>query len=185
VIARARSVAVISSTGRSSRNSPAIQIRSQSRALKRPLMDAVPQSAGRHGAQVPQAVVSALGLLDRTTRPPLDKLVDYLADDVGLIVLDNCEHLLTACAGFLARLLHRTRSVRVLETSNDVAVIRCSRASTPPGGSATSLAAPRPASVAPPTATTTAMPVPATTVVPAYRCSTGPRPPPPCSAPDP
>ena len=77
-------------------------------------------AAVEEGSQVPQAVVNALGLVERSTKPPLDKLVDHLARDQVLIVLDNCEHLLDACAAFVDGLLRRTPGVRVLATSRRI-----------------------------------------------------------------
>jgi predicted ATPase/DNA-binding CsgD family transcriptional regulator len=74
-------------------------------------------SAVEDGAQVPEAVASGLGVVDRSTLPLLDKLVGHLADQRGLIVLDNCEHLLADCAALVAEVLRRTERVQVLATS--------------------------------------------------------------------
>jgi non-specific serine/threonine protein kinase len=68
-------------------------------------------------AQVPQAVASALGVLDRSTRPPADTVVDHVRDRDTLVVLDNCEHLIDACAQLVGGLLGRTERLRVLATS--------------------------------------------------------------------
>lgn len=68
-------------------------------------------------AQVPQAVATALGVADRSTRPPADTVADHLRERETLIVLDNCEHLVDACAQLIAGLLSRTQQVRVLATS--------------------------------------------------------------------
>ncbi|HET9656966.1 MAG TPA: LuxR C-terminal-related transcriptional regulator [Kineosporiaceae bacterium] len=69
------------------------------------------------GGQVPQAVATALGVLDRSTRPPVDSVAELLHDSEALIVLDNCEHLIDGCARFVADLLSRTVQVKVLATS--------------------------------------------------------------------
>ncbi|MFD5544819.1 AAA family ATPase, partial [Streptomyces sp. NPDC127079] len=66
---------------------------------------------------VPLAAADALGLHDHSARPPLDALVARLRDRRLLLVVDNCEHLLAACAGLAAALLHGTTAVRVLATS--------------------------------------------------------------------
>jgi Zinc-binding dehydrogenase len=68
-------------------------------------------------AQVPQAVVNALGIVDRSISPAADKVAGYFADAAGLIVLDNCEHVRAACAAFVDRLLSQARGVVVLATS--------------------------------------------------------------------
>ncbi|GGN33214.1 ATP-binding protein [Streptomyces fuscichromogenes] len=68
-------------------------------------------------ALVPLAVADALGLHDHSERPPLDTLVEQLRDRRLLLVVDNCEHLLAACAALAAALLHGTTGVRILATS--------------------------------------------------------------------
>ncbi|MGP4005540.1 ATP-binding protein [Streptomyces sp. 4N124] len=74
--------------------------------------------AGLHDpALVPLAVADALGLHDHSTQPPLDALVEQVRDRRLLLVVDNCEHLLPACAELAAALLHGTTGVRVLATS--------------------------------------------------------------------
>ncbi|MFF4502154.1 ATP-binding protein [Streptomyces sp. NPDC001401] len=74
--------------------------------------------AGLHDpALVPLAAADALGLHDHSAQPPLDALVEQVRDRRLLLVLDNCEHLLQACADLAAALLRGTTGVRVLATS--------------------------------------------------------------------
>ncbi|WP_228044341.1 LuxR C-terminal-related transcriptional regulator [Streptomyces ferrugineus] len=68
-------------------------------------------------ALVPHAVADALDLHDHTARPPLQALVEQLRDRRLLLLIDNCEHLLPACAELAAALLHGTTGVRILATS--------------------------------------------------------------------
>ena len=49
-------------------------------------------------ALVPQQVAAALGLRDQPGQPILDTLTTFLRARQALLVLDNCEHLLSACA---------------------------------------------------------------------------------------
>jgi len=49
-------------------------------------------------ALVPQAVASALAVREEAGRSPLATLTDYLRPKILLLVLDNCEHLVEACA---------------------------------------------------------------------------------------
>ncbi|GAA5017987.1 hypothetical protein GCM10025734_69490 [Kitasatospora paranensis] len=51
------------------------------------------------------ALLEALRLTDATARPPLDVLVEQLADRRMLLVLDGCEHLVGACAELVGALL--------------------------------------------------------------------------------
>ena len=66
---------------------------------------------------VAQAVGSALGLRYQSTRWPLSILSDYLAGRQILLVLDNCEHLLDACAVLVDVLLRAAADLRILATS--------------------------------------------------------------------
>ncbi|WAZ23810.1 LuxR C-terminal-related transcriptional regulator [Streptomyces cinnabarinus] len=68
-------------------------------------------------ALVPLAAAAALGPPDRVGRPPLDALAERVGERRLLLVIDNCEHLLTACAELTAALLHGTPNARILATS--------------------------------------------------------------------
>ncbi|WP_460068941.1 ATP-binding protein [Streptomyces sp. YKOK-I1] len=68
-------------------------------------------------ALVPLAVADALGLHDHSERPALDSLVERVRDRRLLLVVDNCEHLPTACAALAGALLRGTTGIRVLATS--------------------------------------------------------------------
>ena len=68
---------------------------------------------------VPQVVADTLGLREQVQRSYIEILTDYLLDHSILLVLDNCEHLRTACANLLATLLRAGTQVRVLATSRE------------------------------------------------------------------
>ncbi|WP_031483663.1 ATP-binding protein [Streptomyces bicolor] len=68
-------------------------------------------------ALVPLAAADALDLHDHSARPPLQALVERVRDRRLLLLIDNCEHLLPACAELAAALLHGTPGVRILATS--------------------------------------------------------------------
>jgi predicted ATPase len=70
-------------------------------------------------AQAPQAVAAALGARAERDRPVFDALVDHLRDRRLLLILDNCEHLLEACALFADRVLHACPALRILATSRE------------------------------------------------------------------
>lgn len=74
--------------------------------------------AGLHDPElVPLAVADALDLHDHSAGSPSAALVAHLRDRRLLLVLDNCEHLLPACADLAATLLHGTTGIRILATS--------------------------------------------------------------------
>src|SRR5690242_13011590 len=66
---------------------------------------------------VAYAVAQALDIEDQTDRPVPEVLVDFLRDRQLLLVVDNCEHLLDACASLLGTLVRGAAGVRVLATS--------------------------------------------------------------------
>lgn len=70
------------------------------------------------GELVALTVAQALGLRDDTS-VPLAGLTDYLGGKHLLLVLDNCEHLIGACAELVDRLIASTPGIRVLATSRE------------------------------------------------------------------
>ena len=70
-------------------------------------------------ALVPQAVAAAVGVREEPGRPLLATLTDALRPKRLLLVLDNCEHLLDACAGLADALLRACPHVRLLGTSRE------------------------------------------------------------------
>jgi non-specific serine/threonine protein kinase len=76
------------------------------------LLDAV-----RDPLLVTQAVFGALGVHDLSSGLSLSSLTDYLAGKRLLLVLDNCEHLLDACAILASTLIAACPDLHVLATS--------------------------------------------------------------------
>jgi len=68
---------------------------------------------------VPHTVASTLGVGEERGRSITDTVVDYLKDRRLLLVLDNCEHLIAACARLADRVLRTSATVRVLATSRE------------------------------------------------------------------
>ncbi|GAA2430287.1 LuxR family transcriptional regulator [Actinomadura vinacea] len=68
------------------------------------------------GELLEPTVAASLGLHDAGPRP-MALLLDYLADKRMLLVLDNCEHLLEACAALAEGLLRGAPRLRILATS--------------------------------------------------------------------
>jgi non-specific serine/threonine protein kinase len=66
---------------------------------------------------VPQAIASALGVRAAGPRPILDTLIDTIRQRRLLLVLDNCEHLVGACAALANALLRSCPEVQILATS--------------------------------------------------------------------
>jgi predicted ATPase/DNA-binding SARP family transcriptional activator/Tfp pilus assembly protein PilF len=64
-------------------------------------------------------VASALGVQQRSARDPIELLAERLGDARVLLVLDNCEHLIGACATLAERLLRACPNLRILATSRE------------------------------------------------------------------
>jgi predicted ATPase/class 3 adenylate cyclase len=70
-------------------------------------------------ALVPKTVASALNVPEQPGREMTETLVDALGSKALLLILDNCEHLLAACADLVAALLRACPQVRILTTSRE------------------------------------------------------------------
>ena len=68
-------------------------------------------------ALVPQTAAKAFGLRDAPGRSALDLLIEHLTARTALLVLDNAEHLLDACAQLAGEVLTRCAGVMVLVSS--------------------------------------------------------------------
>jgi non-specific serine/threonine protein kinase len=68
---------------------------------------------------VPQTVASAIGVREAPQRSIRDTLLDNLRSRELLIVLDNCEHLIDACAEFGEALLRAAPALRIVATSRE------------------------------------------------------------------
>jgi predicted ATPase/DNA-binding CsgD family transcriptional regulator len=66
---------------------------------------------------VTKAVMTSIGLRDESSRWPVARLIEHIASKRLLVVLDNCEHLLDACALLADALLREAPSLRILATS--------------------------------------------------------------------
>ncbi|HXZ70930.1 MAG TPA: LuxR C-terminal-related transcriptional regulator [Streptosporangiaceae bacterium] len=72
-------------------------------------------------ARVPSAVAAALGIRERPGLPVADSLAGVLAGWQVLLVLDSCEHVITAVAGLCGAVLLAADDVRILATSREPA----------------------------------------------------------------
>jgi predicted ATPase/class 3 adenylate cyclase/DNA-binding CsgD family transcriptional regulator len=70
-------------------------------------------------ALVPTTAARALGLPDQPGRSTMDTLTRFIADRHMLVVLDNCEHLLDACAALMVALLEACPGLTLLATSRE------------------------------------------------------------------
>src|SRR5204862_4321434 len=68
---------------------------------------------------VPQAAASVLGVKEEAGRPVVEALIKYVKSRRQLLILDNCEHLLDACAELVKQLLQAGPNLRILASSRE------------------------------------------------------------------
>ncbi|MGA8544169.1 MAG: AAA family ATPase, partial [Mycobacterium sp.] len=68
---------------------------------------------------VPATAARALGLPDQPGRSTMDTVLRFVRDRQMLVVLDNCEHLLDACAELIVALLGEASRLTLLTTSRE------------------------------------------------------------------
>ncbi len=94
-------------------------------------------------ALVPQAIVTLFGLPEDAARSPVAVLTDYLREKTLLLLLDNCEHVIDACAQLAEQLLRHCPNLRILASSREAlgldgeAALRVPSLSLPPADAAT------------------------------------------------
>jgi predicted ATPase/class 3 adenylate cyclase/Tfp pilus assembly protein PilF len=70
-------------------------------------------------AVVPKSMASAVGVAEEPGQPLMPTLLDALREKQLLIVLDNCEHLVAACAQLAEAVLRMCPAVGILATSRE------------------------------------------------------------------
>jgi len=70
-------------------------------------------------ALVSQTLLALFKLREDAHRPPLEVLIDYLRQKNILLILDNCEHLIEACAQISEALLHACPKLNILASSRE------------------------------------------------------------------
>lgn len=70
-------------------------------------------------AQIIPALAQAFGLQELPFNPLANLVTDYLRDKKLLLILDNCEHLIAACAHLADDLLHQCVGLKILASSRE------------------------------------------------------------------
>ena len=73
---------------------------------------------------IPQTILFAAGIPVQPGRSAIDSLVDSLKDKTTLLVLDNCEHLIEACAKLAETLLNAAANLKILASSREALGVR-------------------------------------------------------------
>ena len=75
--------------------------------------------AANDGQTVAQAMLAALRVRPQPGISMASSIVEFLRTKSALLVVDNCEHMLSAVAALVADILRRCRKVRILATSRE------------------------------------------------------------------
>ena len=70
-------------------------------------------------SQIIPALAQTFGLQELPFNPLKNLVVDYLRDKKLLLILDNCEHLIAACARLADDLLHQCTGLKILASSRE------------------------------------------------------------------
>jgi len=70
-------------------------------------------------ALITQTIASVFGLRESPDRPLIDQITDYLRAKSALLILDNCEHLIDACARIAESLIQACANLKILASSRE------------------------------------------------------------------
>ena len=68
---------------------------------------------------IAKSIAELLNIKEEPDKPILDTLIDKIKDKSLLLLLDNCEHLVQACAEIAFKLLQSVKGIRILATSRE------------------------------------------------------------------
>jgi predicted ATPase/class 3 adenylate cyclase len=68
---------------------------------------------------IPQTILSTIGIQDQQGKTPLEVLKEYFHEKQSLVLLDNCEHLVSASAQVVNTLLNAAPKLKVLASSRE------------------------------------------------------------------
>lgn len=69
--------------------------------------------------RIPNTLLNVLELQETSSTPDLKMLTTYLRDKQALLIFDNCEHLIDACAQLIEQILQAAPLVQVLASSRE------------------------------------------------------------------
>src|SRR6185295_3194108 len=69
---------------------------------------------------VPQTVAAVFDIRESSDRSSIEILINKLCEKTALLILDNCEHVVEACAQLTTTLLSNCSKLKILATSREV-----------------------------------------------------------------
>ncbi len=68
---------------------------------------------------IPQSIASAFGVREQMGMPLMDIILNYMRAKHILLILDNCEHLVDACAKLADQFLHASPNMKIIASSRE------------------------------------------------------------------
>jgi predicted ATPase len=68
---------------------------------------------------IPQTILTAAGIQTQQGNTVLETLIDFSREKTALLILDNCEHLIEACARLVDSLLNAAPNLKILASSRE------------------------------------------------------------------
>ena len=93
---------------------------------------------------IPQTILTAAGIQTQQGYTTLESLIDFLRQKASLLILDNCEHLIEACARLVNTLLNAAPNLKILASSREALGIKGEQAWRVPSLSAPDIKHPPP-----------------------------------------
>jgi predicted ATPase/class 3 adenylate cyclase len=93
---------------------------------------------------IPQTILAAAGIQPQQGHTALESLIDFLREKNSLLVLDNCEHLIEACARLVETLLNAAPKLKILASSREALGVKGEQAWRVPSLSAPDIKHPPP-----------------------------------------
>ena len=69
--------------------------------------------------QVLRAIAAALDVREKSSKPLLESIIEFINDRSLLLIMDNCEHLLSTCASLAEKMLTACPNLKLLATSRE------------------------------------------------------------------
>jgi predicted ATPase/DNA-binding CsgD family transcriptional regulator len=97
----------------------ALEVASRAAATRRDAAFLIELASLNEGSLLPQVFATALDVKEVRGRPLIDIVIERLTAFEGLLLVDNCEHLIEACAALIDAIIRRCRRLTVLATSRE------------------------------------------------------------------